>query len=77
MANETTLEIKPTTVYLVWNKDKTEGFFTIDKGLAYEARKSSDTNCYDQNGIRSDLAIAFCEIHGEHDCTMQEVKLEN
>jgi hypothetical protein len=63
-------------IYLVWNEEKTEGFFTTDQGVAYEARKSADTNCYDQNGKRSDLAIAFCNIHGEGNCTMQELDIQ-
>jgi hypothetical protein len=62
-------------IYLVWNQEKTEGFFTTDEGVAYEARKSSDTNCYDKNGNRSDLAIAFCNIHGTGNCTTQELDI--
>lgn len=64
-------------VYLVWNEQRTEGFFTTDKGVAYEARKSSDTNCYDEYGNRSDLAIAFCNIHGDGDCTMEEIIVQD
>lgn len=57
--------------FIVWNADKTEGFVTTDRQLAYEVRKSSDTNCFDFNGRRSDAGIAFCEAWGEGDCTME------
>lgn len=61
---------KPTHT-VVWNADKTEGFVTIDRQLAYEVRKSADTNCYDADGRRSDVGIAFCEAWGDQDCTME------
>ena len=57
--------------WIVWNADKTEGFITEDQQLAYEVRKSSDTNCFDYNGRRSDVAIAFCGAWGDQDCTME------
>lgn len=59
--------------WIVWNADKTEGFITEDRQLAYEVRKSSDTNCFDHNGRRSDVAIAFCEAWGDQDCTMERI----
>ena len=37
-------------IYIVWNAVRTEGFVTVDKHLAYEARKDSDTNCFDADG---------------------------
>ena len=57
--------------WIVWNADRTEGFITEDQQLAYEVRKSSDTNCFDYNGRRSDVAIAFCDAWGDQDCTME------
>lgn len=64
-------------LYIVWNNDKTEGFVTLDYGLAYEARKGSDTNCYNNiTDKQSLLAVAFCDITGEEDCTIEEVILE-
>lgn len=60
--------------FIVWNEAKTEGFVTTDKQLAYEVRKGSSSNCYDGNGIRSDVGIAFCNAWVNDDCTMEEVK---
>ncbi len=61
--------------YIVWNNDRSEGFVTTDKQLAYEVRKSSDTNCYDENGRRSEVGVAFCDAWGDHDCTTQEIDI--
>ena len=61
--------------YVVWNEKKTQGFATVDKQLAYEARKGSDTNCYDADGIRSNLAVTFCDETGDENCTIQNVGL--
>lgn len=61
---------KPTHT-VVWNADKTEGFVTIDRQLAYQVRKSADTNCFDADGRRSDVGIAFCDAWGDQDCTME------
>lgn len=62
------------TKYIVWNANKTEGIVLSDPQVAYEARKGADTNCYDENGNKSDLAIAFCEIYShEKDCTIEEI----
>lgn len=71
-----TIQKQKKIIYLVWNHEKTEGFFTTDKGLAYEARKGSDTNCFYEDGTPSKLAVAFCEIHGEKDCSSQMVEVE-
>ena len=60
-------------IFIVWNAAKTEGFVTKDKQLAYEVRKGSTSNCYDENGNRSDAGIAFAERWMEDDCTTQEV----
>ena len=61
-------------MYIVWNKDKTEGFVTLDKQLAYEARKGSESNCFDEEGVRSNLAVSFCEIYSHNeDCTIQHI----
>lgn len=59
--------------YIVWNEDKTEGFVTTDKQLAYEVRKSSDTNCHTKDGVLSSVAVAFCEAWYEHNCTIEVV----
>lgn len=63
-------------MWIVWNTHKTEGFVTQDYQVAYEARKGADTNCYSEDGERSDLAVAFCErwSHAE-DCSMEEFPL--
>ena len=59
--------------YIVWNADKSEGFATTDKGVAYEARKGAESNCFTGDGDQSKLAQAFCEIWShEEDCTMVE-----
>ena len=58
--------------WIVWNGDKTEGFVTTDHQLAYEVRKSAESNCFDENGRRSIVGQAFCEAWGEDDCTMEE-----
>jgi hypothetical protein len=60
--------------YLVWNEAKTEGFVSTDKQLAYEVRKSSDSNCFDENGNRSNVGVAFCDNWGEDNCTMHKVE---
>ncbi len=62
-------------IFLVFNEEHTEGFFTTDEGVAYEARKSASSNCYDKNGIRSDLAVSFCNIHGQSNCTMLDIEI--
>lgn len=59
--------------FVVWNADKTEGFITEDRQLAYEVRKSSETNCFDRSGRRSDVGIAFCDAWGDQDCTMEPI----
>lgn len=61
--------------FIVWNEGKTEGFVTPDGQLAYEVRKSSDTNCFDENGNRSDVAVAFCDRWYNDNCTIEEVEL--
>lgn len=61
-----------TTFYIVWNENKTEGFLTKDKQLAYEVRKSSDTNCYDENGNFSVAGAGFCKKYAEENCTIKE-----
>lgn len=59
--------------FIVWNKDKTEGFATVDQSLAYEVRKGSDTNCFTQGGEYSPVGVAFIEKWGDEDCTTEEV----
>lgn len=59
--------------YIVWNAGKTEGFVTNDKGLAYEVRKSAESNCYTKDGERSKVAQEFCNSWCNDDCTIEEV----
>lgn len=62
------------TYYIVWNEAKTEGFATNDKQLAYEVRKSSDTNChYPDTGEQAPVAVAFCEKWCDDACTIEVV----
>ncbi len=58
--------------YIVWNENKTEGFVTNDPGLAYEVRKSAESNCYYENGD-GDATVAkeFCNKWGAGTCTME------
>jgi len=58
--------------YIVWNEGKTEGFVTTSPCLAYEVRKSADSNCTDENGDPSPVAVAFCNRWWEDDCTIEE-----
>lgn len=59
--------------WVVWNEARTEGFVTTDQKLAYEVRKSASSNCYDAEGNRSDVAVAFCERWSADNCTIEEV----
>lgn len=59
--------------FIVWNEAKTEGFATTDEQLAYEVRKSSDTNCYTKDGDPSVVAMAFCDRWHEDACTIETV----
>lgn len=59
------------TKYIVWNEAKTEGFITTDKQLAYEVRKSAETNCYDKDGNFSIVAKQFCERWVDDSCTIE------
>ncbi len=60
--------------YIVWNADKTEGFATTDEQLAYEVRKSADTNCYDENGRYSEVGAEFCNRYSEEHCTIEVIE---
>lgn len=57
--------------FIVWNHDKTEGFVTTDQQLAYEVRKSADSNCWTADGEYSPVGVAFCNRWGNEDCTME------
>lgn len=61
--------------FIVWNELKTEGFVTDDEQLAYEVRKSADTNCVDKDYCLSQVAVAFCHRWCDDNCTMEEVTL--
>lgn len=63
------------TLYIVWNEAKTEGFVTVDKGLAYEVRKGADSNCYTEKGERSYYGVEFINQWGDGDCTIEEVQV--
>lgn len=69
-------KVQPDKIYIAWNQAKTQGFATTDYHLAYEARKGSDSNCFDENGNRSDLAVTFCDVTGDEDCTIQTIDVE-
>jgi len=62
------------TVYIVWNKEKTDRYCTFDKQLAYEVRKGSMDNCFYGDGHPSHIARAFCEKYGEEDCSIEEIR---
>lgn len=61
--------------YIVWNEAETEGFVTTDNQLAYEVRKGSTDNCYNENGERSAVGQAFTEAYAWDNCTIQEIEL--
>lgn len=61
-------------LYIVWNQDRSASFKTHDKQLAYEVRKSSETNCYDSNGNKVQEAIDFCDKWYNDNCTIEIVK---
>ena len=63
------------TIYRVWNEDKTECFETIDYQLAYEVRKGSDTNCYSDVESREKCqeGIDFTDKWIHDSCTIEEV----
>ncbi|MFA6064049.1 MAG: hypothetical protein WC736_15780 [Gallionella sp.] len=61
--------------FIVWNESKTEAFVTVDAGLAYEVRKSADSNCVDADGRHSETAVAFCNDWFEDNCTIEEREL--
>ena len=63
----------PRVVYIAWNGARTQGFATTEYQLAYEARKGSDSNCFDQDGNRSDLAVTFCDVTSDEDCTIETI----
>lgn len=63
-------------IFIVWNQAKTEGFTTDDEQLAYEVRKSADSNCYRGDGLYSEVAAAFCNRWVNDICTIQEIRLE-
>lgn len=62
-------------VYIVWNENKTEGFVTVDAQLAYEVRKSAESNCYDSDGSPSYVGMKFCEVWVDDNCTIEELSL--
>ena len=65
------------TFYIVWNENKTFGFVTNNKQLAYEARKGSDSNCFDGEGNQSKTAVAFCEETILENCTIETFLKQN
>lgn len=62
--------------YIVWNEERTEGYVTFDRQVAYEARKSAGSNCFDKDGTQMHVAQAFCEVTGEQSCTVQAVEID-
>jgi hypothetical protein len=66
---------KKNDYYIVWNEAKTEGFATTDYQLAYEVRKSSESNCYNEvDGSPAPVAVAFCDRWGEENCTIEKIE---
>lgn len=61
--------------YLVLNNNKTQGFYTTDKQLAYEVRKGAETNCYTSDGYEHEKARQFCIAYGDEDCTIVEIEV--
>ncbi len=61
--------------YIVWNEARNEGYVTFDRQVAYEARKSAGSNCFDEDGTQMHLAQAFCKVTGEQNCTVQVVEI--
>ena len=59
--------------YIVWNAARTEGYITFDAGVAYEARKGAESNCFDSNGTQMKLAQAFCEIYSGHEDATKQI----
>ena len=63
--------------YTVLNFDKTVGYTTTNKQMAYEVRKGAISNCYDNGGFPDKLAIEFCRLYSENeDCTIIENEIE-
>lgn len=60
-------------IYIVWDEKQSEGFATTDAHLAYEVRKSSDTNCYHLDGTFSKTGAFFCNEKFEQNCTIQTI----
>ena len=63
------------TAYIVWNEARNEGYVTFDRGVAYEARKSAGSNCFDADGTQMHLAQAFCELTGQQNNTVQVIEM--
>lgn len=74
-SNPTTVSVMNKKYYIVWNEAKTQGIIVDEYSLAYEARKGSESNCYDENGNQSLIAVAFCDQTGDDNCTIQEIIL--
>jgi len=56
------------------NANRTVGYATNDKQLAYEVQKGAISNCYNEDGILCPVAVAFCnEWSGEEDCTLEAI----
>lgn len=65
--------------FIVWNKDRSEGFVTSDPQLAYEVRKCATTNCYTEEGHFSVVGQVFAEAWGvaeEQELVIQKLLLE-
>lgn len=57
-------------VYIVWNKNKTEGYATTDHTLAISAQNGDWNACGPMP-----LAKAFCDAYGDNEITNIEVKV--
>lgn len=62
--------------FLVLNEDKTEGFFTTNEALAYEVRKSSESNCFNsKTGEWSSVGAKFCDAWSQDSCSTQVIEV--
>lgn len=62
--------------FLVLNEDKTEGFFTTNEALAYEVRKSAESNCFNsETGEWSSVGAKFCDTWSQDSCSTQVIEV--
>lgn len=64
------------TIYKVWNQDKTDCFETVDYQLAYEVRKGADTNCYSEieSHEKCQEGVDFIEKWYNDSCVIETIR---